>query len=99
AKRTNDSIFSTPGTLLSAALPSRSRNLSKLYGSGNAAASPPENQRDHEQHKEYKEQKFCDAPLGLAATLRSKLPPEQIVNFMPIVDLKNWIEQLRPHAA
>jgi len=33
--------------------------------------------------------------LGLAAMLRAKLPLEQIVNFMPIVDLKNWIEQLR----
>ena len=33
--------------------------------------------------------------LGLAAMLRAKLRPEQIVNFMPIVDLKNWIEELR----
>jgi len=33
--------------------------------------------------------------LGLAAMLLAKLRPEQIVNFMQIVDLKNWIEQLR----
>jgi histidinol phosphatase-like PHP family hydrolase len=33
--------------------------------------------------------------LGLAAALRAKLRPEQIVSFMPIVDLKSWIEQLR----
>jgi histidinol phosphatase-like PHP family hydrolase len=33
--------------------------------------------------------------LGLAAALRANLRREQIVNFMQIVDLKNWIEQLR----
>jgi DNA polymerase (family 10) len=33
--------------------------------------------------------------LGMAAVLRAKLQPEQIVNFMPIVELKKWIEQLR----
>jgi len=33
--------------------------------------------------------------LGLAAILRAKLLPQQIVNFMPIVDLKKWIAQLR----
>jgi len=33
--------------------------------------------------------------LGLAAVLRAKLPPERIVNFMPLVDLKNWIESVR----
>jgi len=31
--------------------------------------------------------------LGLAAVLRAKLPPQRIVNFMPLVDLKNWIER------
>jgi histidinol phosphatase-like PHP family hydrolase len=36
--------------------------------------------------------------LGLASMLRAKLRPEQIVNLMPIVDLKNWIEQLRARA-
>ena len=33
--------------------------------------------------------------LGLAAALRAKLPPERIVNFMPIIELKKWIERLR----
>jgi histidinol phosphatase-like PHP family hydrolase len=33
--------------------------------------------------------------LGLAALLRAKLLPQQIVNFMPIVDLKRWIQRLR----
>jgi len=33
--------------------------------------------------------------LGLAAALRAKLRPEQIINFMSLEELKNWIEQLR----
>jgi histidinol phosphatase-like PHP family hydrolase len=33
--------------------------------------------------------------LGLAAVLRAKLRPEQIVNFMPVVELNKWVEQLR----
>ncbi len=33
--------------------------------------------------------------LGLAAVLRAKLPVQQIVNFMPILDLKRWIQQVR----
>ena len=33
--------------------------------------------------------------LGLAAVLRAKLPPERIVNFMPVMDLKNWIQKVR----
>ncbi len=33
--------------------------------------------------------------LGLAAVLRAKLPPQRIVNFMPLMDLKNWIESVR----
>jgi histidinol phosphatase-like PHP family hydrolase len=33
--------------------------------------------------------------LGLAAVLRAKLPPQRIVNFMPLVGLKNWIESVR----
>ena len=33
--------------------------------------------------------------LGLAAVLRSKLPTQQIVNFMPIPALKNWIQCIR----
>jgi len=37
--------------------------------------------------------------LGLAAVLRAKLRPEQIVNFMPLVELKKWIEQLRALSA
>lgn len=34
-------------------------------------------------------------PLGLAAALRAKIPAERIVNFMPVRDLKTWIQQLR----
>ena len=37
--------------------------------------------------------------LGLAAVLRAKLPPDRIVNFMPIVDLKNWIRAVRDRSA
>ena len=33
--------------------------------------------------------------LGLAAVVRAKLSPEQIVNFMSGPDLKGWIEQVR----
>ena len=33
--------------------------------------------------------------LGLAAVLRAKIPGQHIVNFMPIRDLKSWIEQIR----
>ena len=33
--------------------------------------------------------------LGFAAVLRAKLPPQRIVNFMPLVGLKNWIESVR----
>lgn len=33
--------------------------------------------------------------LGLAAVPQAKLPPQRIVNFMPLVDLKNWIESVR----
>ena len=33
--------------------------------------------------------------LGLAAVLRAKLPPQQIVNFMSIADLKSWIGRVR----
>lgn len=34
-------------------------------------------------------------PLGLAAALRAKIPAERIINFMPVRDLKTWIQQLR----
>jgi histidinol phosphatase-like PHP family hydrolase len=37
--------------------------------------------------------------LGLAAALRAKIPPERIVNFMPLVDLKNWIKSVRARSA
>jgi histidinol phosphatase-like PHP family hydrolase len=37
--------------------------------------------------------------LGLAAALRARLLPERIVNFMPVVDLKNWLDSLRDRAA
>ncbi len=33
--------------------------------------------------------------LGLAAALRAKLPTQQIVNFMPIPALRNWIQRIR----
>ena len=33
--------------------------------------------------------------LGLAAVLRAQLSPQQIVNFMPMAELKKWIERLR----
>ena len=33
--------------------------------------------------------------LGLGAVLRAKIPPERIINLMPLVDLKNWIESVR----
>jgi histidinol phosphatase-like PHP family hydrolase len=33
--------------------------------------------------------------LGLAAILRAKLPAERIVNFMPIEELKRWIQAAR----
>jgi histidinol phosphatase-like PHP family hydrolase len=33
--------------------------------------------------------------LGLAAALRAKLSPEQIVNFMPRPDLEGWINRVR----
>jgi histidinol phosphatase-like PHP family hydrolase len=33
--------------------------------------------------------------LGLAATIRAKVPARQIVNFMPSPDLRSWIQQAR----
>jgi histidinol phosphatase-like PHP family hydrolase len=33
--------------------------------------------------------------LGLAAALRAKIPANRIVNFMPIQDLKRWIQRVR----
>jgi histidinol phosphatase-like PHP family hydrolase len=33
--------------------------------------------------------------LGLAAALRAKIPADRILNFMPVLDLKNWAQQLR----
>ena len=33
--------------------------------------------------------------LGLAAILRAKFPAERIVNFMPIEELKSWIQTVR----
>ena len=33
--------------------------------------------------------------LGLAAVLRAKLPAERIVNFMPIEELKMWMQAVR----
>ena len=33
--------------------------------------------------------------LALAAALAAKIPPEQIVNFMPLKELRAWIEKVR----
>jgi histidinol phosphatase-like PHP family hydrolase len=33
--------------------------------------------------------------LGLAAALQAKIPAQRIVNFMSMLDLKRWIQQLR----
>jgi len=32
--------------------------------------------------------------LGLAAALRAKIPPDRILNFMPILELKTWAQRL-----
>jgi histidinol phosphatase-like PHP family hydrolase len=37
--------------------------------------------------------------LGLAAALRAKLPPQRIVNFMPVEELKSWIHAVRSSGA
>lgn len=37
--------------------------------------------------------------LGLAAALQAKIPARRIVNFMPILDLKSWIQQQRDRSA
>lgn len=36
--------------------------------------------------------------LGLAAVVQAKLPPQQIINFMPLEQLKRWTKQLRDHS-
>jgi len=33
--------------------------------------------------------------LALAAALAAKIPPERIVNFMPLKELRAWIEKVR----
>jgi len=33
--------------------------------------------------------------LGLAATIQAKIPAERIVNFMPVPELKRWIQRVR----
>lgn len=37
--------------------------------------------------------------LGLAAALQAKLSPQQIINFMTVAELKNWIRHLRTRSA
>jgi len=37
--------------------------------------------------------------LGLAAALRAKLPAERIVNFMPVDELRSWIQAVRTRGA
>jgi histidinol phosphatase-like PHP family hydrolase len=36
--------------------------------------------------------------LGLAASLRAKIPPDRILNFMPILELKAWAQSVRDRA-
>ncbi len=36
--------------------------------------------------------------LGLAAALKAKVPSHQIINFMSISDLRNWVKQTRQHS-
>jgi putative hydrolase len=37
--------------------------------------------------------------LGLAAALRAKIPADRIINFMPVRDLKTWIQHIRERSA
>jgi histidinol phosphatase-like PHP family hydrolase len=37
--------------------------------------------------------------LGLAAALRAKIPADRIINFMPVVDLKLWVQRIRDRSA
>jgi len=37
--------------------------------------------------------------LGLAAILRAKVSPDRIVNFMPLEELKSWIQAVRTRSA
>jgi histidinol phosphatase-like PHP family hydrolase len=36
--------------------------------------------------------------LGLAAALKAKIPPERIINFMPLPELKQWVKHVRQRA-
>ena len=33
--------------------------------------------------------------LGLAAALKAKIPPDRLINFMSILELKRWVEKVR----
>jgi histidinol phosphatase-like PHP family hydrolase len=33
--------------------------------------------------------------LGLAAALEAKISPERIINFMPVAQLRSWVQKLR----
>ena len=37
--------------------------------------------------------------LGLAAALQANIPAQRIVNFMPILDLKSWAQQIQDRSA
>jgi DNA polymerase (family 10) len=37
--------------------------------------------------------------LGLAAAMRARTPESQILNFMPSLDLKIWVQNVRGHSA
>ena len=37
--------------------------------------------------------------LGLAAALQAKIPAQRIVNFMPTLDLKTWVQRVRDCSA
>jgi histidinol phosphatase-like PHP family hydrolase len=37
--------------------------------------------------------------LGLVAAMQAKIPTDQIINFMPILNLKRWIQEIRRRSA
>jgi len=37
--------------------------------------------------------------LGLAAALEANIPAQRIVNFMPILELKSWVQQIQDRSA
>ncbi len=37
--------------------------------------------------------------LGLAAALLAKIPPDRIINFLPVAELRAWVAQVRSNAS